>query len=195
MDDGVSYMKHINFRWMAIVCTLILGSASPALAQRESRRAPHQGSSAVEGEVGIFMPTQSGMTTGPTVEGAYEYYLSARNSLRIGAGWANPKTDVEKTDGMRQVRIGADLVHNWEGGAIHPFVGAGAGSYFLQPIDNGGSFGQSNTRLGARLLGGVEFFTSRTFAVKGEARYDAVTKANGYNPSGMSLSIGVKSYF
>ena len=188
-------MRKINIRKSAIVCTLILGMASPALAQRESRRAPHAGGSAVEGEVGIFMPTQSGMTTGPTVEGAYEYYLSARNSLRVAAGWANPKADTENTDGMRQVRVGADLIHNWEGGSIHPFVGVGAGSYFLQPIDNGNSFGSSNTRLGGRLLGGVEFFTSRTFSVKGEARYDAVTKVNGYNPSGMSLSIGVKSYF
>ena len=141
------------------------------------------------------MPTQSGMSAGPTVEGAYEYYLTARNSLRIGAGWANPKLERENTDGTRQVRIGADLVHNWEGGAIHPFVGAGVGSYFLQPIDNGNSFGPSNTRVGARFLGGVEFFTAKTFSVKGEARYDAVAKVNGYNPSAQTLSIGVKSYF
>ena len=188
-------MKHINIRSFMIVSTLVLCTATPALAQSESRRAPHQGSSAVLGEVGLFMPTQDGMTTGPTVEGAYEYYLTARNSLRVGAGWANPKLDREHADSTRQVRVGADLVHNWEGGAIHPFVGAGVGSYFLQGMDNGNSFGPSNTRLGARLLGGVELFTARTFSVKGEARYDAVMKANGYNPSGLSLSIGVKSYF
>jgi hypothetical protein len=41
------------------------------------------------------------------------------------------------------------------GGAIHPFVGAGAGSYFLQGIDNGNNFGPSQTKFGARLLGGV----------------------------------------
>jgi len=184
-----------NIRWLTIVGALVLCMATPALAQREAHRAPHQGSSAVEGEVGLFMPAQEGMTTGPTVEGAYDYYLTARNSVRIGAGWANPRVDREHVDGTRQVRVGADLLHNWEGGAIHPFVGAGAGSYFLQPIDNGNSFGPSQTRFGARLLGGVEVFTSRTFAVKGEARYDTVMKANGYNPSGLSLSIGVKSYF
>jgi len=184
-----------NIGSLTLACALVLGMATPALAQRESRRAPHQGSSAVEGEVGLFMPTQDGMTTGPTVEGAYEYYLTARNSLRVGAGWANPKVDREHSDSTRQVRVGADLIHNWEGGAVHPFVGAGAGSYFLQPMDNGNSFGSSQTRFGARLLGGVEFFTARTFSVKGEARYDAVMKANGYNPSGLSLSIGVKSYF
>lgn len=38
------------------------------------------------------------------------------------------------------------------------------------------------TKLGGTIFGGVEFFTSKTFAVKGEARYHALT-------------IGVKSYF
>ena len=188
-------MRQINIRSLTLVGTLVLGLATPAFAQRESRRAPHQGSSAVSGEVGLFMPTQDGMSTGPTVEGAYAYYLTARNSLRLGAGWANPKVDREHSDSTRQVRLGADLIHNWEGGAVHPFVGAGVGSYFLQPMDNGDSFGPSNTRVGARFLGGVEFFTARTFSVKGEARYDVVPKVNGYNPSGLSLSIGVKSYF
>src|SRR3954468_21615646 len=87
-----THMKHINFHSLAIVSALILITATPALAQRESRRAPHQASSAVEGEVGVFMPTQSGMSAGPTIEGAYEYYLTARNSLRLGTGWTNPKT-------------------------------------------------------------------------------------------------------
>ena len=189
-------MRHVNIRSLTLVSTLVLCTAAPALAQGESRRAPHQGSSAVLGEVGLFLPTQDGMTTGPTVEGAYEYYLTARNSLRVGAGWANPKLDREHSGFARdKCALAADLVHNWEGGAIHPFVGAGVGSYFLQPIDNGNSFGPSNTKFGARLLGGVEFFTARTFSVKGEGRYDAVMKANGYNPSGLTVSIGVKSYF
>ena len=188
-------MPHVNIRSLALVSTLVLCVSTPALAQRREGRVPHEGGSAVEGEVGLFMPRQAGMTTGPAIEGAYEYYLSARNSLRLGAGWANPKVDRETSDSTRQVRVGADIVHNWEGGAIHPFVGAGIGSYFLQPIDNGTRFGSSQTRLGGRLLGGVELFTSKTFSVKGEARYDAVSKWNGYDPSGVTLSIGFKSYF
>ena len=124
-------MTHLNIRSVAIVSTLALCIAVPAQAQRREARNPHQGSSAVLGEVGLFLPTQDGMTTGPAVEGAYEYYLTARNSLRLGAGWANPKLDREHSDSTRQVRLGADLIHNWEGGAVHPFVGAGVGSYFL----------------------------------------------------------------
>src|SRR5215468_1500919 len=82
-------MTHTNFRSVAIVCALILCTAAPAHAQRHERRGrtPHDGSSAVSGDVGVFMPAQDGMSAGPAVEGAYEYYLTARNSLRVGAGW------------------------------------------------------------------------------------------------------------
>ena len=187
-------MTHTNVRSLALVGASILCVSTPALAQRREGRVPREGGSAVEGEVGLFMPRQDHDDRSQPWKGPTSTY-SARNSLRVGAGWANPKVDREKSDSTRQVRVGADLVHNWEGGAIHPFVGAGVGSYFLQPIDNGNSFGSSQTRVGGRLLGGVEFFTSKTFSVKGEARYDAVTKGNGYDPSGVTLSIGIKSYF
>lgn len=177
-----------------LTCALLfsLCSSAPAWAQR---RVPHKDSSAVGGDVGVFLPKQDGMQTGPTVEGFYEYYMDARDSVRIGVGWANPKFERESADSMRQVRIGVDLVHNWEGGSIHPFVGAGLGTYFLQLKDNGRNFGDSDTKLGGTVFGGLEFFTSDTFSIKGEAGYHFVTKANGYNPSGLALTIGAKTYF
>lgn len=141
------------------------------------------------------MPHDSAMTSGPAIGGFYEHYLTARDSLRLGAEWQNPKRDVEHADSVRQIRIGGDLIHNWEGGAIHPFVGAGLAAYVLQPRDNGTSVGDSATKLGGTLLGGAEFFASKTFSVKGEARYNVVSKWNGYDPSGLALTIGVKSYF
>ena len=164
---------------------------SVALAQRT----PHGGSNAVGGDVGGVVPQESGMTTGPNVDGFFEHYMSARNSVRLDLGWANPKFDRETSDGMRQVRVGADLIHNWEGGSIHPFVGAGLGAYVLQEMDNGNAFGSSNTRIGGNLLGGIEYFTSNSFAVKGEAAYHIVGKVNDFNPSGLVLSVGAKVYF
>jgi len=158
-------------------------------------RMPHQGAGALGAEGAVFMPKQDGMTTGPDFGGFYEYYLTARDGLRMGAEWSNPRVDVEHTDGVRQIRVGADLVHNWEGGKIHPFVGAGLGAYFLQPRDNGHDIGSSDTKLGGSILGGVEVFTAKTFSVKGEARYHIVSKSNGYDPSGLALTIGVKGYF
>ena len=176
----------------AFALAVLFCAPAPAAAQR---RMPHADAGAFGGEVGIFLPRDGAMTTGPGIAGFYEHYLTPRDSLRVAGEWINPKRDFEHADSTRQVRVGADLIHNWEGGAVHPFVGAGLGAYFLQPRDNGVSSGDGATRLGGTLLGGLEFFTSNTFSVKGEARYHIVSKWNGYDPSGLALTVGVKSYF
>jgi hypothetical protein len=173
---------------------LLVGLALPATTAAQERM-PHAGAGAISGEVSMFRPQQSGMTTGPELGGYYEYYMTARNSLRLGGDWANPKQEADSNARTRQIRVGGDLIHNWEGGSIHPFVGAGLGAYFLQPRVNGVNVGSRATKLGGTLLGGLEFFTSKTFAVKGEARYNIVQKSGSYDPSGLSLAIGVKSYF
>ena len=164
-------------------------------AQAAAQRMPHAGAGGIGADVGVFLPKDDGMSSGPTIGGFYEHYLTARNSLRLTAEWQNPKREFEHSDSVRQVRVGGDIIHNWEGGAIHPFVGAGLAAYFLQPRDNGTSIGDSATKLGGTLLGGLEYFTSDKFSIKGEARYNVVSKWNGYDPSGLALTIGVKGYF
>ena len=177
-----------------LICglTVMLGLPSAAAAQA---RMPHKDAGAVGGDVGIFLPREEVLTTGLVLEGFYEYYLTARDSVRVGAGWLNPKFENESSDSLRQIRIAVDFVHNWERGAVHPFVGAGIGTYFLQFRDNGENVGDSETKFGGTIFGGAEFFTSNTFSVKGEARYHIVSKVNDFNPSGLALTIGVKSYF
>jgi hypothetical protein len=170
----------------------LLAVPSPAAAQH---RMPHAGANAVGAEFGAFVPSQDGMSTSPEVTGFYEPYLTARDSLRLVVGWTNPKVQESNDQSIRQVRLGGELIHNWEGGAVHPFVGAGLGAYFLQAEAAGPPNGESATKFGGTVLGGAEFFTSKTFSVKGEVRYNAVSKWNAYDPSGLSLSIGFKSYF
>lgn len=171
---------------------LSLGVSSTAYAQA---RMPHKDAGAIGGDVGVFLPKEDALTTGLALEGFYEYYFTARDSVRVGAGWLNPKFDSESSDSIRMVRIAVDVVHNWEGGSVHPFVGAGLGTYFLQQKDNGENFGEGETKFGGTIFGGAEFFTSNTVSIKGEARYHIVSKVNEFNPSGLSLTIGVKSYF
>jgi len=156
---------------------------------------PHKDAAAFGGDFGVFFPKEDELTQGLVLEGFYEYYLSARDSVRVGAGWLNPKFDRESSDSLRMIRIAVDLVHNWEGGAVHPFAGAGLGTYFLQLRDNGENFGDSQTKFGGTVFGGVEFFTSPNVSLKGEARYHIVSKVDGFNPSGLALTIGLKSYF
>jgi len=177
-----------------LICGLAAMLGLPSVAAAQARM-PHKDAGALGGEVGIFLPKEDVLTTGLALEGFYEYYLTARDSVRVGAGWLNPKFENESSDSLRQIRIAVDFVHNWEGGAVHPFVGAGVGTYFLQFRDNGNNVGDSETKFGGTIFGGAEFFTSNTFSVKGEARYHIVSKVNDFNPSGLALTIGVKSYF
>ena len=167
----------------------------PATAWAQHRRTPYEGMNAAGADVGIFIPHQDGMSTGPLIEGFFEHYLSARDSVRADVGWASPHRSDDSNVGTREVRIGGDVLHNWEGGAIHPYAGAGLGVYFLQNRINGNNVGDRATKFGGVLIGGVEYFTTNTFSVKGEAAYHIVTDAGGYDPSGFALSIGVKAYF
>jgi hypothetical protein len=185
-------MRRNIARINCIVFGLLLAGPASSWAQG---RTPSAGSAAVGGEGGIFIARDESFGSGPTLEGFYEYYFQARNSVRFGMGWANPSFDREDEDSMRNLRVAVDIVHNWEGGAIHPFVGGGAAIYFLQEKDNGRSIGDSRTQFGGTFFGGLEYFTGRTFAIKGEARYHAITDVGAFDPDGLSLTIGVKKYF
>ena len=174
----------------SILTATLLALPSVAMAQR----VPATDSGAIGGEVGLFIPREDALSIGPALEGFYEYYFSARTSVRVGLGWARPKYDDDERRSVRYLRVPVDVVYNWEGGAVHPFVGAGLGIYFLQDRFDGENLGEAETKLGGTLFGGVEFFTSRTAAVKIEARYHAVRRA-GIDPDGLAITVGLKTYF
>lgn len=176
-------------------CTLFVLVLAQPLAAAAQGRVPAAESAAVGVDVGVFLPREDAMGSGPTIEGFYEYYLEPRTSVRLGVGWANPNFDVEEEDKLRYLRVAGDLVLNWEGGAVHPFFGAGLGVYFLQEKDDGRSVGDQHTKFGGTVFGGAEFFTDRAFAVKAEARYHAVANFRRFNPDGLALTVGVKAYF
>jgi opacity protein-like surface antigen len=174
----------------AFLATIVAGIPASAYAQT-----PRTDSAAVGVDVGVFLPKQEELKSGLELDGFYEYYMSPRTSLRLGGGWMNPKFKDEDEDSMRYFRIGGDLLYNWEGGSVHPFVGAGIGAYFVQLKDNGDNFGDQETKLGVSVLGGAEFFTSNTMAVKAEAKYHFIDDIGGFNPNGLSLTVGLKKYF
>jgi opacity protein-like surface antigen len=168
-------------------------AAWPATAW--AQRTPVAESGAIGGDFGVFLPAEDQLSPGLALEGFYEYYLTARTSVRTGLGWANPNFDREEEDSLRHLRVALDVAYNWEGGTVHPFVGAGVGIYFLQLKDNGESFGDSESKFGGTVFGGVEYFTSNTLSVKGELRYHLISNIGALNPDGVTLSIGLKKYF
>jgi hypothetical protein len=177
---------------IAIVMTLF-----PVFAAAQGRT-PRTDSAAVGGDVGIFRPTDDELGTSLSLDGFYEYYLSPRTSLRLGLGWTNPGYERDDNSNVRHIRIGGDLIYNWERGAIHPFAGAGLGVYIMEPRSNGNSLADSESKLGGVLLGGAEFFTSNTVSVKGEVSYHLISNVDNFgpaNPDGLKFSIGLKKYF
>jgi hypothetical protein len=177
---------------IAVVIALV-----PAVAQAQGRT-PHTGSAAVGGELGVFRPSDDQLESGLSLDGFYEYYLSPRDSVRLGLGWMNPGYKGAGDANLRYIRVGGDLIHNWEGGTVHPFVGAGLGLYILEPRLDGDSLADSESKLGGVLLGGAEFFTSDTVSVKGEVSYHLISNVDNFgpeNPDGLKLTIGLKKYF
>jgi opacity protein-like surface antigen len=180
-----------------VLGVLVIGACvlSPTVVSAQER-APHTGATAVGVDVGAFMPRDGQLDPALIVNALIEYYVTPRVSVRTDFGLTDPGFSRESTDSLRQIPLRFDVNYNWEGGKWHPFVGAGAGAYFLQFKDNGESFGQSETKAGFNFGGGVEYFTGRTVSLKGEARYHVIGKTRaGDDPSGLVFTGGLKKYW
>ena len=156
---------------------------------------PRDGQVAVGADLGLFFPTDEQFDGALTLGGFVDVYPAARISVRPSLFVTSPAYDRGNGEEERQTRLGVDVIYNWEGGRIHPFAGAGLGAHFLQFRDNGDNVGDSDTELGFALLGGLEYFLNRAWALNGEGRYHWVDNERGINPDGLVLSIGVKRYF
>jgi hypothetical protein len=156
---------------------------------------PSEGTVAVGGDFGVFFPDDP-YDVSPTVAGFVEFYLTPRVSARSSLGWADPDLDGSGDPGVRQIRLALNLLYNWEQGVWHPFVTAGFGAYFLQRHRDDDSVGDAETEAAFNLGGGIEYFTGRTVALKGEALYHITGDAPDIpDPSGLTLTIGLKKYF
>ena len=170
-------------------------AAAPGAASAQER-SPHTGSTAVGIDFGFLVPSDDQLDTSMNVGALFEYYITPRVSLRTGFGIADAEVQTNEINSFRQVPLRMDLNYNWEGGRWHPFVGTGVGAYFLQQKTDGRPFGEQETKFGFNLGGGAEYFLGPRLAIKGEGRYHFVEDAvTGFDPSGLSLSVGLKRYF
>jgi hypothetical protein len=156
---------------------------------------PREGQVAAGGDIGLFFPSDDQFDGALLLGGFVELYPSARVGIRPSLFVTSPEFERGTDDHERQMRLGVDVIYNWERGAFHPFAGAGLGAHFLQSTSNGEDIGDSDTKLGFALLGGVEYFLNRAWAVKGEGRYQWVDDRPGVNPDGLALTVGLKRYF
>jgi hypothetical protein len=184
-------MRHMRRLSWVILLILII----PSLASAQRRRVPDTNMIALGGDAGVFIPSDDALDASPIVEGTVDFYVTPRLSLRPGVSWTDPPLKREDADSVRQIRLGFDVIYNWEQGRWHPFVGGGLGAHFLQPKDNGNALGDQETKAGVSVLGGVEYFLNRRVSLKGEGRYQNVGDFAGFEHHGVALTFGVKRYF
>jgi hypothetical protein len=183
-------MRSLNISSMVLVLLAVVPSAS-----RAQEGLPVSGTSAVGFDVGALAPMSDELSGSLFLNGLYEYYLTPRVSLRGDIGWTNPAFDVGAVNSLMQIPLRVSGTYNWEAGRWHPFATGGAGLYIVRFTADPPIGSSTDTKFGVSTGGGVEYFLSRTIAVKGEGRYHWVPDIRGEQLSGTTFAAGLKTYF
>ncbi len=189
---------------IAVAAVLAMGiGVSPASAQLRrgaGRRAPAPGMIGVGASIGADIPQDASLDKGLDVAGTVEGYLTSRVSVRgqVGAAWWDI-VGHRFTGTVKPVYFDANLVYNWEGGAIHPYVTAGVGAYKFRSSESGAPDG-SDTKAGFNVGGGAEFFFTPRATFTAEALFHKVdgfaTPLAGFGDGSFwRLALGMKAYF
>jgi opacity protein-like surface antigen len=156
---------------------------------------PNGGQVAVGGDIGVFLPSDDQTDGSFIAAGLVDYYFTPRLGIRGSVATTRPGYTRGTDEQERQIRLGADIIYNWEMGKIHPFAGGGLGIHFLRFYNNGDNVGPNDEKAGVSGLGGVEVFLNREWTFKLEGRYQWVDDRPLYDPDGFALTFGIKRYF
>jgi opacity protein-like surface antigen len=192
--DSFDVMNTTTF--VSACASVLLVGALAVPSHAHAQPVPNTGQVAAGIDVGLFLPSDDQFDSSITGGGYFEFYLSPRLGLRTGATAMRPAYTRGNGEQERQIRLGADLIYNWEGGRIHPFVGGGVGWHMMGLYDRDGvKVNDGHNRMGLSVLGGLELFMSREWALKAEGRYQSVGDIPLVDPSGFALTVGMKRYF
>jgi len=180
-----------------VTLSLLVSSAPFAYAQR---RVPATGMWGVGGSIGAGVPADPSLENGLNFAGNVETYLTPRVSIRgqLGGTWSDI-TGRHFTGTVNPVYLDGNVVYNWEGGILHPFVTGGVGAYFYRSSIVGAP-GMTDTKPGLDFGGGVELFYNRRTTMTVEALYHAVGKVDTslatFNDGQFwTFGVGLKRYF
>ena len=189
-------MMRASLRAFVTVSLLTIGS-SQAFAQR---RTPAAGMWALGGSVGASVPTDPSLGNGLDLAGKLEGYLTPRVSIRgqLGGMWSDV-VGRNFTGTVSPFFVDGNIVYNWEGGVVHPFVTGGVGMYRYRSSILGAP-AMTDTRPGVDVGGGLELFYHRRTAVTAEVLYHAVsqidTPVTAFNQGQFwTFGVGLKQYF
>lgn len=157
--------------FVLIVGLMTLASAASASAQR---RVPAAGMWAIGASTGAAGPSDASLETGLQLAGTVERYLTPRLSIRgqVGTSWWDI-TGRNFTGTVTPTFFDGNVVYNWEGGNVHPFVTGGVGLYHFHASE-GATRDRSDNEPGFNVGGGAEIFFTRRATLTAELGYHKV---------------------
>jgi hypothetical protein len=172
---------------------LLLVSSPIALSAATPSTAPKEGDMAVSFNVGLAKAFDDDFEDlEPVFTGSFEYYTSPRVSWRGLLGVTSFDADLPGNASVDTTFLTANVLYNWEGGVIHPYLTGGAGLY----QKNGSSDLPSRfdeSVFGVNGGGGIDWYLGSRWALEFEGTFHGLS---GENPNTLFLgSAGVKFWF
>jgi hypothetical protein len=113
----------------------------------------------------------------PVLTGTYEYFTSPRLSWRGLLGVTSFDANLPGDPSLDVTFFNANVVYNWEGGRIHPYVTGGVGFY-----DKNGSSSLPSlfdeSAFGVNAGGGINWFLGSRWGLKFEATFHGLSGEN-----------------
>src|SRR5262245_45367650 len=147
---------------------LTAGSATDSLAAHKPSQAPKAGDMAVSANLGFshsFDDNFEGVE--PLLTGTFEYYTTPRVSWRGLLGFTSFDADNPSDAEVEHTFINGNVLYNWEGGWVHPYVTGGVG-FYMKDASNSFPPDVEDDELGLNFGGGVDWFLGERWALKFE---------------------------
>jgi hypothetical protein len=177
---------------LLLAALLLVLSPLAALAQSGST-APVEGDKAMSFNVGLANAFDDNFDDlEPVFTGTFEYYPTARVSWRGLLGVMSFDADLPGSPSVDTTFLNANVVYNWEGGRVHPYLTGGIGLY-----DKNASAGLPSkfdeTSFGLNGGGGIDWFLGDRWALKFEGTLHSLT---GEDPNTLLVvTAGFKFWF
>jgi hypothetical protein len=161
--------KPVKTRFIMIPLALTL--ALPVAAAST----PEKGDMAVSFNVGLANAFDSDFDkVEPVLTGTYEYYTSPRFSWRGLLGVTTFDANLPGDPSLDVTFVNANVVYNWEGGRIHPYVTGGVGFYDKSGSSNLPSLFDERV-FGVNAGGGINWFLGSRWGLKFEGTLHGVS--------------------
>ena len=165
-----------RMRLILAICSVL--ALSPVLlpaqdqpSNKSSRRVTPPAQTWAAGfDAGFANPTGDDDFDAEPTFGAYlEYFFTPHISGRGTLGFVSfDGPDIPGTDDVDVTSLNANVLYQWEGGVVHPFVTGGIGVYNYDP-----DFDDSELGPGLNAGGGLNLYLADRFAIKFEALFHA----------------------